>query len=359
MSEQVRCPFCESSIPREALFCSRCGGKLPRRDAAPVHLPPVVRPSSPAPTPVATASGLGPGPESTPLPAASADPKRSSAPTLRPPDRSDSSQLSISRFDRARGAPRAMLLALGAVVFLAAGFGLARWLGVGSSEVPVVASPAGQRPVIGLGEPHQVVGAEVPDPGGFLAPSKSGMVARKGTGPLEAPRTSAAKVQGRPQPSPGEPPRAQPDGGAAGGGATSPEPPAPPAPEPPSPPDPAEPDDQPDEPEAPDGQLDTRAVIFVVRHFLPQVRSCYERQLRNEPELRGQVTVRFTIGAGGRVTDAQSVFNSTGSDQLAGCVAATVRTWRFPEPEGGPVAFEYPFRFGGRPAALPGPTEGP
>jgi hypothetical protein len=255
--------------------------------------------------------------------------------------------------------PRVLVLMVGAGLFLGAGFGLARWLGR-EPDVPVVTVAPPRTPDVALGDPHRVLGAEVPDPAFLDGGTKLAVVdphppaTPHGHGhpvaPPRQPHSSMSAVNAH--------------ANAPSGGATEPASPAltpEPATTQTSTPGPSGAEEPSEEPETPEGQLDTRAVIFVVRHYLPQVRSCYERELRNEPDLRGQVTMRFTIGAGGRVTGTEPVLNSTGSQDLAACVGASLRTWHFPEPEGGPVAFEYPFRFG-RPAAspeLPGPTEAP
>jgi hypothetical protein len=283
--------------------------------------------------------------------------------------------MSVSQIQRGGRGGRVALVIAGAAVCIAGGWALGS-----RRDEPIAAVPAPA--VVELGQPRVAVGAELPDPSNFLEPAPVGPRTKVGDAggrrpdPLGIRRANGAS--GAPQPGAGgapvgpTPPQGagaeDPSGGAAQAGGAQPAPaagrtpdspaPDPPASDPPAP-DPPAPDS--DEPEVPAGQLDTRAVIFVVRHYLPQVRACYERQLRNEPELRGQITMRFTVGAGGRVVGAEAVVNSTGSDALAACVSSNLRTWRFPEPEGGPVAFEYPFRFGRQGAApeLPGATQDP
>lgn len=375
MSEQIRCPFCESAIPREALFCSRCGGKIPRTQSTTPGLSPRAStpPAAAAPPPPA-AFETPPIPTGAPdvrhaAPVVSSSPSLAPAPSSSPPGASSSSStsmsttgMSVSQIQKAgRGKTVALVVAVAAVC-VAAGWALGN-RGRPDEPIPAVPAPA----VVELGQPRVAVGAELPDPSRFLEPTPT-----PGTGvrPTKAGEPAAGRRNGA-RPAAGENPGpAAPNGNAvapaghdpaAGAGAATPpagtpDPPASPDP-PPADPPPADPGD----PEVPEGALDTRAVIFVVRHYLPQVRACYERQLRNEPELHGQITMRFTVGAGGRVVDTDVVVNSTGSDPLAACVSSNLRTWRFPEPEGGAVAFEYPFRFGSPNAIpqLPGATQDP
>jgi len=285
---------------------------------------------------------------------------------------STSTGMSVSQIQRkGRGGVVALVL-VGAAICIAAGWAIGHR---GDADEPIAAVPAPA--VVELGQPRVAVGADLPDPSGFLEPTPAkgvGVVRPTKAGdPTRRPESPGGARNGAPSREPGG--GATPQGagpGAPSGPATPPaggEPtpggggnPAPPAPDPPAANPPApDPGADPGEPDVPEGQLDTRAVIFVVRHYLPQVRACYERQLRNEPQLRGQITMRFTVGAGGRVVDTQVVVNSTGSDPLAACVSSNLRTWRFPEPEGGAVAFEYPFRFGRQDALpeLPGATQDP
>ena len=73
---------------------------------------------------------------------------------------------------------------------------------------------------------------------------------------------------------------------------------------------------------------------------------CYERSLRNNPALRGKVTVQFTIQTTGTVSGARAAENTSGDAGLASCVVGVVRRLRWnPGPEGGSVQYRYPFVF--------------
>ena len=93
------------------------------------------------------------------------------------------------------------------------------------------------------------------------------------------------------------------------------------------------------------GIVDRNAVSAVINRRRGALVSCYERELKKNPNLKGKITVRFTIGTAGRVTSS-SVANSTLSSAAVGsCVASRIRGWRFPKPEGGSVSVSKSFVF--------------
>jgi hypothetical protein len=92
------------------------------------------------------------------------------------------------------------------------------------------------------------------------------------------------------------------------------------------------------------------AVAHTLRHLQNPVRSCYERQLRLAPELRGELRVRFVIDGTGTVIDAHVVDNTLGNRLIEGCVLDVLERRTFPPCEGGGVAqVSYRWRF--KPAA--------
>ena len=95
-----------------------------------------------------------------------------------------------------------------------------------------------------------------------------------------------------------------------------------------------------------EGGLDRDVIAEVIRRNLGQIRYCYERQLSSNPDLYGKILVKFTIGAGGEVSE-QRVDNSTlKSAMVEGCIMRRMAAWKFPEPKGGTqVKVSYPFLF--------------
>ncbi|OGQ24430.1 MAG: hypothetical protein A2138_05120 [Deltaproteobacteria bacterium RBG_16_71_12] len=91
------------------------------------------------------------------------------------------------------------------------------------------------------------------------------------------------------------------------------------------------------------GTLDREIIRRVVREHQAQVRYCYERALQRRRGLSGKLTAHFTIGAAGTVVAARADGGALGTD-VASCVDAKVRGWRFPAPRGGGVVVvSYPF----------------
>lgn len=92
------------------------------------------------------------------------------------------------------------------------------------------------------------------------------------------------------------------------------------------------------------GALDKSIIRRIVRSHINQVRHCYNQGLVKDPNLRGRVSVQFTIGPTGKVP-ASVVGSTTLSDRsTANCVAKAVKRWKFPRPPGGGnVIVTYPF----------------
>jgi TonB family protein len=56
------------------------------------------------------------------------------------------------------------------------------------------------------------------------------------------------------------------------------------------------------------------------------------------------LVIKFTIGAGGKVTEASITESQTNDPQVDECVLTAARAWVFPPPEGGGVVkVSYPF----------------
>jgi len=90
--------------------------------------------------------------------------------------------------------------------------------------------------------------------------------------------------------------------------------------------------------------LSASQIKAVVRRNAPQVRACYERQLKQSPGLRGRVKIGWTIGADGRVRSPSVVSNSTRNRTMLPCITKAVRSWKFPRAES-PADVEWPFVF--------------
>ncbi len=97
------------------------------------------------------------------------------------------------------------------------------------------------------------------------------------------------------------------------------------------------------------GNLDVAAVRQVIGRQRQQVRSCYERRLKQNNILQGTVNVRLVVGNDGSV-DQVAVGGSLRDNEVFGCVRRLARGWRFPRPTGGACAqINAPFNLTPRP----------
>ncbi|OGQ24228.1 MAG: hypothetical protein A2138_08255 [Deltaproteobacteria bacterium RBG_16_71_12] len=100
-----------------------------------------------------------------------------------------------------------------------------------------------------------------------------------------------------------------------------------------------------DDVEAVDGKVDKKGVAATIRRRQDAFQACYETALRANSKLQGKLVIEFTIGAGGKVTDARIVRDGLGSSEVASCVLATMRRIRFPAPSDGEVTISNSFIF--------------
>lgn len=93
------------------------------------------------------------------------------------------------------------------------------------------------------------------------------------------------------------------------------------------------------------GRMDPAAFTYVYRHYAPQISACYSSASRNR-EVNGVVVMRVRIGEDGRVRRTRVVSDTARVPELVECLHNSVRSWRYPQPEGGEVEVDYPMRFG-------------
>ena len=93
------------------------------------------------------------------------------------------------------------------------------------------------------------------------------------------------------------------------------------------------------------GSLDPSKIGKVVKRRVKAIKSCYEKQLKRNPDLSGKVKVQFTILGSGRVGEVQALEDTMGEPAVAQCIVSRVKRWRFPKPDGGSVTVAFPFVF--------------
>ena len=83
----------------------------------------------------------------------------------------------------------------------------------------------------------------------------------------------------------------------------------------------------------------------VVRHE-GALRACYDTELTRDANVRGGVTIAWTISADGAVGNASVAGSTITNVRVERCVLRQVKSWRFPESEASTTITAYPFVFG-------------
>ena len=91
------------------------------------------------------------------------------------------------------------------------------------------------------------------------------------------------------------------------------------------------------------GTIDKQSVASVFRRRKRAIRRCYEKSLRANPSAQGKVTIQFTIGPAGRITNINVTQDTTGDSSIGSCIVSRVRGWRFDPPDRGSVTFSKAF----------------
>jgi hypothetical protein len=138
-----------------------------------------------------------------------------------------------------------------------------------------------------------------------------------------------------------------------------------PAPEPPPPPEPRKPEPVSrhkavnplvDGPEDRSGKIKTWGVMGTIDRQVtekglgvrfPAVVGCFERQVKKEPYLGGQMKLSFRIDSKGKVKQIILVESDLGSLVVERCVLSELMRAAFPPPRGGETEFSFPLTFSG------------
>lgn len=93
------------------------------------------------------------------------------------------------------------------------------------------------------------------------------------------------------------------------------------------------------------GDLDRAGLQKVLASNRAQVRTCYERRLKVNNLLQGDLSLRIKIGANGSVAST-SATGSLRDKEVFDCVRKLAKDWKFPAPSGGNCAvIQVPFQF--------------
>lgn len=95
-----------------------------------------------------------------------------------------------------------------------------------------------------------------------------------------------------------------------------------------------------------EGDVDPKVLKTVLADAQTQIRSCYERRLRNDNTLQGDLTLQVRIGADGAVTATRFTRGTLNDKEVRECIQGLAKKWGFPSPAGGSCAvFERPYTF--------------
>ena len=93
------------------------------------------------------------------------------------------------------------------------------------------------------------------------------------------------------------------------------------------------------------GTIDTAAVNSFVNARFGQVRACYERRLKLNPLLQGDLDLNISIASSGKVTGIAVTADTVRDGEMLECVRRTIRGWTFPKPDGGRAIVAKNFKF--------------
>lgn len=91
------------------------------------------------------------------------------------------------------------------------------------------------------------------------------------------------------------------------------------------------------------------AIQEVLLEHNSAIRYCYERELKRNPNLKGKLSVRITVGADGHVTKAEIVNSTLNNARVERCILARIRLWKdfHPIDSGeGEITFRQIYAFG-------------
>jgi hypothetical protein len=94
------------------------------------------------------------------------------------------------------------------------------------------------------------------------------------------------------------------------------------------------------------GGLSGEQIRRVVKAHEGALRACYESEAQRNPNLRGGVTVAWSIDASGAVTNASLSGSTLQNPRVEGCIVRQVKAWHFPTSDAPTNVASYPFRFG-------------
>lgn len=83
------------------------------------------------------------------------------------------------------------------------------------------------------------------------------------------------------------------------------------------------------------------SIMGTIERHQGEVVDCYAAVAENKPDVAGQLTVQWTLGADGTPTGASIARDTLGDPAVGACVKAKAVKWKFPPPDGGLGVVKY------------------
>ena len=100
--------------------------------------------------------------------------------------------------------------------------------------------------------------------------------------------------------------------------------------------------------DAAEANMDKAVIQSVVQAHTGDIYACYQDALKQTPDLKGKVMVKWVVGSDGAVKSSTIAKEESTIDnaQFENCLLTKLNLWTFPAPKnGGEVAIDYPFEF--------------
>jgi outer membrane biosynthesis protein TonB len=94
----------------------------------------------------------------------------------------------------------------------------------------------------------------------------------------------------------------------------------------------------------PTGTIDVKAAQAVTKKNYTKVRACYEKQLKVNHLLQGNIKVRITVYPDGSVNSVRFVQDTMHNSAMNKCIKREIMSWKFPKPQGGKVDINQSYR---------------
>jgi outer membrane biosynthesis protein TonB len=92
------------------------------------------------------------------------------------------------------------------------------------------------------------------------------------------------------------------------------------------------------------GDLARASLQSVIDSNRAQIRSCYERRLKTNNVLQGDLKLKIRVAPNGQVS-ATAVSGSLKDNEVFNCVRNIAQRWSFPPPDNGCAVVQVPFQF--------------